>query len=162
MGKKGKALGLILLDPQYRAKLIVKLYLALLRKQFLFKPFILMVLKGILFSWYHILISTKAQVEDGLCLPHPMNIVVGDYSKIGKHCTLYHEVTLGQSRGQFPVLGDHVIVYAGAKIMGNVKIGDYAVIGANAVVVKDVAPYQIVGGVPAKVIGENRDGQEFY
>ena len=104
----------------------------------------------------------KAKIGKNIYFPHPQNIIIGDGSIVGDNCTIYHDVTLGQSRDKFPKLGDHVIVYAGAKIMGNVKIGNNAIIGANAVVVKDVLDNQIVGGVPAKVIGVNSDGKEFY
>lgn len=104
----------------------------------------------------------KAKIGKNIYFPHPQNIIIGDGSIVGDNCTIYHDVTLGQSRGKFPKLGDGVIVYAGAKIMGDVKIGNNAIIGANAVVVKDVLDNQIVGGVPAKVIGVNSDGKEFY
>ncbi|EMR14359.1 serine acetyltransferase [Methylophaga lonarensis MPL] len=52
-----------------------------------------------------------------------------------------------------PVIGDHVDIGAGAKIIGNITIGEHALIGANAVVTRDVPPYAIVAGIPAKVIG---------
>jgi serine O-acetyltransferase len=55
----------------------------------------------------------------------------------------------------YPMLGDRVIVYPGAKIVGGVKIGDGAIIGANCVVTKSVPAYSVVGGVPGKILSNS-------
>ena len=151
-----------LVDQQYQRQNIIRLYLLIKRKRNVFAKILLLFLYNYILSSYNIIISMKATVGENLSFPHPMNIIIGRDCIIGDNCTIYHDVTLGQSRDKFPKLGNHVIVYAGAKIMGNVKIGNNAIIGANAVVVKDVMDNQIVGGVPAKVIGVNSDGKEFY
>lgn len=151
-----------LVDQQYQRQNIIRLYLLIKRKRNIFAKILLLFLYNYILSSYNIIISMKATVGENLRFPHPMNIIIGRDCIIGDNCTIYHDVTLGQSRGKFPKLGNCVIVYAGAKIMGDVKIGNNAIIGANAVVVKDVLDNQIVGGVPAKVIGVNSDGKEFY
>ena len=71
---------------------------------------------------------------------------------MGPHCQLLHQVTLGTGPlPGVPRLGSHVFVGAGAKILGGVTIGDYAVIGANAVVIQDVPPGATAVGVPAEI-----------
>ena len=66
------------------------------------------------------------------------------------------------NKNKYPTIGNNVIIYAGAKIIGDVHVGDNAIIGANAVVTKDVPPNAIVGGIPAKVIKYRSNDDEFY
>lgn len=72
------------------------------------------------------------------------------------------DVTLGQSHDGFPTIGKDVIVYAGAVVCGAITVGDGAVIGANAVVVRDVPPNAIVTGIPAKVRRYRREDEVLY
>ena len=96
-------------------------------------------------------IDLKAQIGGGLLLPHPNGIVFHPQVLIGPNCLIFQQVTLGAGRGGFPVIGGHVDIGAGARILGGVTIGDHAIIGANAVVVKDVPRYGRAVGVPAVV-----------
>lgn len=73
----------------------------------------------------------------------------------GVNESLSKEWPRGGKRAGYPILGDNVVVCCGAKIIGNVRIGNNVIIGANAVVVTDIPDYAVVGGVPAKVIGKN-------
>ena len=100
-------------------------------------------------------VPINGKVGGGLLIPHPSGIVIHPGSHIGVNCLIHQQVTIGVNRGsnKTPVIGGHVDIGAGAKIIGDIKIGDHALIGANAVVVKDVEPYAIVAGIPAKVIG---------
>lgn len=86
-------------------------------------------------------------------------IVIAQSVKIGEYCTIHQGVTLGRTfsgnKAGVPTLEDHVIVFAGAKIIGNVHVGSHAVIGANAVVTNDVPDYSVVAGVPAKIISND-------
>lgn len=121
------------------------------------------ILKNILHKKYSIIIGSCAQVGTGIVLPHPQCIVIGSNVVIGNNCIIYHDVTIGQNKGEYPRIGDNVIIYPGAKIIGDVFVGDYAIIGANAVVTKNVSDREIVAGVPAKRIGmRNIDEDEFY
>ncbi|WP_425040751.1 serine O-acetyltransferase [Primorskyibacter sp. S187A] len=90
------------------------------------------------------------QIGGGLQMPHPTGIIVHPDARIGVNCLLFHQVTLAGP----VVLGGHVDVGAGAKILGPLTVGDDVRIGANAVVTQDIAPGMTVAGIPAKVIGK--------
>jgi len=100
-------------------------------------------------------IPLNSEIGGGLLIPHPNGIVIHPKARIGVNCLIHQQVTIGVTRGNPhpPKIGNHVDIGAGAKIIGNIEIGDFALIGANAVVTKDVEPYAIVAGVPARVIG---------
>lgn len=110
---------------------------------------------------YHVLISDTA-IIGSIKLPHPHNVCIGRDVRIGENCILYHDVSIGQSYDKFPRIGDNVIIYTGAKIMGDVTVGDNAVIGVNAVVTSDVPENAIVGGIPAKIIRYRTDKDNFH
>lgn len=77
---------------------------------------------------------------------------------IGSDCWINQQVTVGYDFApQPPVIGNGVRICAGAKVVGDIRIGDNAIVAANAAVVKDVPENAIVGGVPAKIIGENEE-----
>lgn len=108
-----------------------------------------------IFRKYGIVIDT-ASIGIHFRADHVVGIVIGQGTVIGDYCKIYQNVTIGQKAGRFPVIGNHVTIYPGAVIIGDVKIGDYAVIGANAVVTKDVPEGAIAVGVPAHgIIGRN-------
>jgi serine O-acetyltransferase len=104
-------------------------------------------------------IPLNSQIAGGLLLPHPNGIVIHPDARIGPNCLIFQQVTIG-SRGRdgAPVIGGHVDIGAGAKILGPVKIGDHVVIGANAVVLTDVPDNCMAVGVPAIV--KPRDHQD--
>jgi serine O-acetyltransferase len=91
-------------------------------------------------------------IGGGLYLEHGFSTIITAKS-IGKNCWINQQVTIGFKNAKSPIIGDNVRISCGAKILGGIKIGNNAIIGANAVVIKDVPDNAIVGGVPAKVIG---------
>lgn len=101
-------------------------------------------------------IHPAAKIGPGFFIDHGMGVVIGETAEIGKDCLLYQGVTLGgtgKEKGKrHPTLGKGVVVGAGAKILGNIRIGDHVKIGANSVVLKSVPDYSIVVGVPGRVI----------
>lgn len=102
-------------------------------------------------------IPIKCQIGGGLLMPHPNGIVIHPDAIIGPNCLLFQQVTIGQSKGGVPIIGGHVDIGAGAKVLGAISIGDHAVIGANAVVLRDVPSGATVAGVPAVVVaGDGR------
>ena len=107
-------------------------------------------------------IHPGARIGRRFFIDHGMGVVIGETSEIGDDCTLYHGVTLGGTtwnKGKrHPTLGDNVIVGAGAKILGPLKVGDNAKVGSNAVVVKDVPPGATAVGIPARILEEPGSG----
>lgn len=102
-------------------------------------------------------IPAEADIGKGLRIHHFGGIIFHPHVRMGEHCTLYHEVTLGDKGGwgEPPKIGNNVLIGAGAKVLGELTIGDHVIIGANAVVIASVPDNAIVGGIPAKIIGEN-------
>ena len=100
-------------------------------------------------------IHPGATIENGLFIDHGMGVVIGETSVIGKNVTLFQGVTLGgtgKERGKrHPTLGSNVVIGTGAKVLGNIKIGDNVQIGANAVVIRDVPANSTVVGVPGRI-----------
>ena len=88
----------------------------------------------------------------GLMIYHYGSIVVNAGAKIGDYATIYPGVLIGAKENGCPTIGHHCFMGAGSKILGGVKIGNHVTIAPNAVVVKDVPDYAVVGGVPAKII----------
>ena len=102
-------------------------------------------------KWLHgCVIGTRASFGGGLVLAHPIGIVINSSVRGGTNLVLESGVVIGDNRGCSPTLGDDVFVGSGAKIIGGVTIGSGARIGANAVVVHDVAPGATVFGIPAR------------
>ena len=101
-------------------------------------------------------IHPSAKIGTGFFIDHGMGVVIGETAEIGDYVTLFQGVTLGgtgKERGKrHPTLGNHVVVGAGAKILGGITIGDNVKIGANPVVLKNVAANSTVIGVPGRVI----------
>jgi serine O-acetyltransferase len=100
-------------------------------------------------------IHPAATIGGGFFIDHGMGVVIGETTEIGEHVTLFQGVTLGgtgKERGKrHPTLGHHVVVGAGAKILGGITIGDHVKVGANSVVLKSVPPHSTVVGIPGRV-----------
>ena len=101
-------------------------------------------------------IHPGATIGSGMFIDHGMGVVIGETSEIGDNVTLFQGVTLGgtgKQRGKrHPTLGSHVVVGAGAKVLGPITIGDYVKVGANAVVLQDVPDHSTVVGIPGKIV----------
>ena len=110
-------------------------------------------------------IHPGAKIGKCLFIDHGMGIVIGETAEIGDYCNIYHGVTLGgtgKDKGKrHPTLGNHVLVGAGAKILGPVTVGDNARIGGNAVVLKEVPPNATVVGVPGVIVTKGDNQQQY-
>jgi serine O-acetyltransferase len=98
------------------------------------------------------IIGRGAEFGPGFVLIHSTGVVINGQVRGGDHVHIEHQVTVGAERRESPYIGSRVFIGAGAKIIGNVRIGDEARIGANAVVVDDVPEGATVVGIPAKVV----------
>jgi serine O-acetyltransferase len=93
------------------------------------------------------------EIGGGWVLMHGFGVVLNGGAKIGKNCTMYHGVTVGTiNMKTFPVIGDDVFIGAGAKILGDVKVGNHVKIGAGAIVVDDVPDSCTVVGQKAQAL----------
>jgi serine O-acetyltransferase len=101
-------------------------------------------------------IHPGAVIGENLFIDHGMGVVIGETAEVGRNVTLYHGVTLGgvslEKGKRHPTIEDEVVIGAGAKVLGNIRVGRASRIGANAVVVQSVPPNSVVVGVPGQVV----------
>jgi serine O-acetyltransferase len=102
-------------------------------------------------------IHPAARIGKGIMIDHGTGVVIGETAVIGDDVSMLHEVTLGgtgKERGdRHPKVGDGVMIGAGAKLLGNIKIGEGSKIAAGSVVLNEVPPHSTVAGVPARRVG---------
>ena len=114
-------------------------------------------LQSIISQVFAVDIHPAAQIGAGVLFDHATSIVIGETAVIEDHVSILHEVTLGgtgkEKGDRHPKVRHGVLIGAGAKILGNVEIGQYARIGAGSVVLDDVPAHVSVAGVPAKPVG---------
>ena len=101
-------------------------------------------------------IHPGATIGRNLFIDHGMGVVIGETADVRNNVTIYHGVTLGgtslQKTKRHPTIEDHVVIGAGAKVLGAITIGAHSRIGANAVVVKSAPPNSVVVGVPGQIV----------
>ena len=101
-------------------------------------------------------IHPGARIGRRFFIDHGEGVVIGATTVVGDDVLIYQQVTLGgtgkESGKRHPTLGNNVIVGAGAKVLGNITIGDYVRIGAGSVVIEDVPEYSTVVGIPGRVV----------
>ena len=109
-------------------------------------------------------IHPKAKIGKNLFIDHGMGVVIGETSEIADNVTIYHMVTLGciapsinsndqRNIKRHPTIEDEVVIGSGAQVLGPVRVGRCAKIGANAVITKDVPEKAVMVGIPAKNVG---------
>ena len=109
-------------------------------------------------------IHPGAKIGKNLFIDHGMGVVIGETSDIGDNVTIYHMVTLGgiapsinsndqRNIKRHPTIEDEVVIGSGAQVLGPVRVGRCAKIGANAVITKDVPEKAVMVGIPAKNVG---------
>lgn len=149
----------------YRAERLIRLYKFVKSKK-------LRVLSRLILL--HLEKSTGVELSEfatigSIKIAHGKNIVIGGNSVIGNNVTIYNGVTLGISgklynhesgrtmqTNDYPTIEDNCIIYTGAKVLGNITIGDNSIVAANAVVVKSMPSNSIIAGIPANVVKSNK------
>ncbi|MCB2128998.1 MAG: serine O-acetyltransferase [Rhodobacteraceae bacterium] len=103
-------------------------------------------------------IHPGAQIGKGIMIDHAHSIVIGETAVVGDNVSMLHSVTLGgtgkEDGDRHPKIGNGVLIGAGAKILGNIHVGDCSRIAAGSVVLNDVPGCKTVAGVPARIVGE--------
>lgn len=153
------ALKLLITNTNIQCVFLYRLQDCLYKKRVFFLPKIIFFLNNIITGAE---IALGADIGKGLIIRHSNGIVIGHKTKIGSHCTLLHQVTCGEKFGdgkdekhEYPIIGNNVVVSAGAKIIGGIIIGDNVVIGANAVVTKNIPSDSTAVGIPAYILKTN-------
>jgi len=104
-------------------------------------------------------IHPAALFGQGIMIDHATGIVVGETAQVGNNCSFLHGVTLGgsgkETGDRHPKIGEGVLIGAGAKVLGNITVGEGSRIAAGSVVLAAVPPHVTVAGVPAKVVGSS-------
>lgn len=102
-------------------------------------------------------VHPAARFGKGIMLDHATGFVVGETATVGDNCSFLHAVTLGgsgkETGDRHPKIGDNVLIGAGAKVLGNIKIGHCSRVAAGSVVLAEVPPNVTVAGVPARIVG---------
>lgn len=108
-------------------------------------------------------IHPAARIGKGILIDHGTGVVIGETAEIGDDVSMLHAVTLGgtgkETGDRHPKVGSGVLIGAGAKILGNIKIGDGSKIAAGSIVLNEVPPHSTVAGIPARVVGKPKSGE---
>ena len=103
-------------------------------------------------------IHPAAVIGKGIMIDHAHSIVIGETAVVGNNVSMLHSVTLGgtgkEEEDRHPKIGNGVLIGAGAKVLGNIRIGDCSRIAAGSVVLEEVPPCKTVAGIPARIVGE--------
>ena len=109
-------------------------------------------------EYFGVDIHPAARIGTGVMIDHAHSIVIGETATVGNDVSMLHSVTLGgtgkEDGDRHPKIGDGVMIGAGAKVLGNIKVGHCSRIAAGSVVLQEVPPCKTVAGVPAKIVGE--------
>ena len=140
---------LMLRNPEFRYQVYYRMRLHSRLWRILLKPLSP-------FNMLNLYINCR-NIGGGLVFQHGFSTDIGCHS-IGKNCIINQMVTVGYNNSSdCPTIGNDVHLCTGAKVIGNITIGDDVIVGANAVVVKDVPSHSIVAGIPAKIIKTRKD-----
>lgn len=128
-------------------------------------PILPKIFEKITFFMYNSVVPPTASIGEGTLLGYGgIGVLIHPKAVIGCNVKIGSNVTIGGKSGKpnVPVIGDNVFIASGAKILGDLLIGNNAVVGANAVVLKDVPENAVVGGIPAKILKYRTDTSKRY
>ena len=165
----GSRLGVVFLYPTFHVMLFYKVGNIFWRYNLKFLGRMIMHVARFLTG---IEIHPAAKIGSNFFMDHGLGIVIGETTEIGENVTIYQDVTLGgimpsiksdlqRNQKRHPTIGNNVIIGSGAQILGAIKVGDNARIGANSVVSRDVPPNVTVAGVPAREFARSKKKETF-
>ena len=165
----GSRLGVIFLYPSFHVMFFYKIGNVLWRYNLKFIARLIMHFARVFTG---IEIHPAAKIGKNFFMDHGLGVVIGETTEIGENVTIYQGVTLGgimpsiesdsqRNQKRHPTIGNNVIIGSGAQILGSITVGDYARIGANSVVSKDVPSNVTVAGVPAREFARSAEKQNF-
>ena len=120
---------------------------------------------GLMYLFYNCYIPYTAEIGKNCRIAYKgMAVVIHRRAKIGSNVTIGTCVTIGGNKKQYgvPVIGDNCYLATGCKIFGDIKVGEGSFIGANSVVTKSIPPKSLVNGIPAVIIKQNIDVNEYF
>lgn len=104
-------------------------------------------------------INPATRIGRGIMIDHGTGVVIGETAVIGDNVSILQSVTLGgngkETGDRHPKIGNNVLLAAGAKVLGNIRVGDCSKVAAGSVVLNDVPPNKTVAGVPARIVGDS-------
>ena len=165
----GSRLGVVFLYPTFHVMFFYKVGNVFWRYNLKFIARLIMYFARIFTG---IEIHPAAKIGRNFFMDHGLGIVIGETTEIGENVTIYQGVTLGgimpsvesntqRNQKRHPTIGDNVIIGSGAQILGAIKVGDNARIGANSVVSRDVPANVTVAGVPAREFARSKKKETF-
>ncbi len=120
-------------------------------------------LQNLISTEFGVDIHPAARIGHGILIDHGTGVVIGETAVMGNNVSIMQSVTLGgtgkEEGDRHPKVGDGVLISAGAKVLGNISIGEGAKVGAGSVVLQEVPPHTTVAGVPAKIVGHPTSDQ---
>ena len=139
--------------PGFKYSYRMRIYRFISDKRYLniLKPLMKLSLKRLTYK-YGIQIPMETNIGEGLLITHFGGIFINPESKIGKNFTICQDVTIGINKGGVPTIGDNVYVAAGAKVIGDINVGNNSIIGVNSVVTKKVPDNAVVAGNPMRIL----------
>jgi serine O-acetyltransferase len=121
-------------------------------------PLVSRILRMVETALFAVEIGNDVELGRGVFFMHSVGTVIGGTSHLGDGCILLGSNTIGQNKlPGYPRIGARTVIGAGARVLGVIRVGDDCVIGANAVVLADVPDGKVAVGIPARVVGDNKD-----
>ncbi|WP_129407965.1 serine O-acetyltransferase EpsC [Marinitoga lauensis] len=156
-------IGVVLFNTAFHGLVYYRIYHFFYKYKIYPIAYFLYMLSKILYSMD---IHPAARLDPGIVIDHGIGVVIGSTATVGSGTLIYHQVTLGAKHikkgKRHPTIGKNVIIGTGAKVLGDIVVGDNSVVAANSIVLKDVPSNCLVAGIPAKIKSFDYDQEHLY